>query len=66
MFSAVRILQGAHFLSQTLWSAALMWLLAALFFWPVLRARTPGERPSPVASIRFGSARGGHGEKAGT
>ncbi|WYX51868.1 acid phosphatase [Achromobacter xylosoxidans] len=31
-FSAVRILQGAHFLSQTLWSAALMWLLAALFF----------------------------------
>ncbi|MCH3723211.1 phosphatase PAP2 family protein, partial [Campylobacter coli] len=36
-FSIVRVLQGAHFLSQTLWSAALMWLLAALFFWPVLR-----------------------------
>jgi len=36
LFAAVRILQGAHFVSQTLWSAALMWLLASLCFWPVL------------------------------
>ena len=39
-FSVVRILQGAHFLSQTLWSAALMWLLAAIFFYPVIVGRT--------------------------
>ena len=26
-FSAVRVLQGAHFLSQTVWSAALLWFL---------------------------------------
>ncbi|WP_238531980.1 phosphatase PAP2 family protein [Achromobacter arsenitoxydans] len=39
-FSVVRILQGAHFLSQTLWSAALMWLLAAVFFYPVIAGRT--------------------------
>ncbi|HAP27055.1 MAG TPA: acid phosphatase, partial [Achromobacter sp.] len=38
-FSAVRILQGAHFLSQTIWSAALMWLLAAMFFYPLIAGR---------------------------
>jgi len=38
-FSGVRILQGAHFLSQTLWSAALLWFLAALFFYPVIAGR---------------------------
>ena len=38
-FSTVRILQGAHFLSQTLWSATLMWFLAALFFYPLIVAR---------------------------
>lgn len=31
-FSAVRMLQGAHFLSHNLWSAAVVWLLAALIF----------------------------------
>ncbi len=41
-FSAVRILQGAHFLSQTLWSAALLWLLAALFFYPLIVGRRGG------------------------
>lgn len=40
-FSAVRILQGAHFLSQTLWSAALLWFLAAVFFYPLIVAN-PG------------------------
>lgn len=37
-FSAVRILQGAHFLSQTLYSATLLWLLAAVFFYPLIVA----------------------------
>lgn len=35
-FSIVRILQGAHFLSQTLWSAALLWFLASVFFYPLI------------------------------
>jgi membrane-associated PAP2 superfamily phosphatase len=39
LFSAVRIAQGAHFLSQTLWSAVLMWLLASLLFYGVLARR---------------------------
>lgn len=52
VFSLVRILQGAHFLSQTLWSAALMWLVASLVFSPLLaRNRRPalaggGARPA--------------------
>jgi membrane-associated PAP2 superfamily phosphatase len=41
MFSLVRILQGAHFLSQTLWSAVVMWLLASVIFYPLI-ARAPG------------------------
>lgn len=35
-FSLVRIAQGAHFLSQTLWSAALMWCLASVLFYPAI------------------------------
>jgi len=44
--SLVRILQGAHFLSQTLWSAAVMWLVASLAFYPVLAGRF-SRRPRP-------------------
>ncbi|WP_417221118.1 phosphatase PAP2 family protein [Achromobacter spanius] len=47
LFSLVRILQGAHFLSQTLWSATLLWFLAALFFLPIIVARAGGHDPSP-------------------
>jgi len=43
-FSAVRILQGAHFLSQTLWSAALLWFLAALCFYPLIVGHPGGTR----------------------
>lgn len=35
-FSAVRVAQGAHFLSHNLWSAAIDWLVAALVFAPLL------------------------------
>lgn len=35
--SAIRILQGAHFLSHTLWSAAIDWLVAGLIFLPPAR-----------------------------
>jgi membrane-associated PAP2 superfamily phosphatase len=39
-FSIIRIAQGAHFLSHTLWSAAICWFIAALAFLPV-RAQRP-------------------------
>lgn len=45
-FSVVRVVQGAHFLSQTIWSAALMWLLAAVFFYPVIAGRAAGGPPA--------------------
>lgn len=35
-FSAVRVMQGAHFASATLWSAALDWAVCALCFLPLL------------------------------
>ncbi|OZI70807.1 phosphatase PAP2 family protein [Bordetella genomosp. 12] len=41
--SSVRIMQGAHFLSQTLWSAAVVSLIGGLCFLPLLRAE-----PGPV------------------
>ncbi|QVQ26250.1 phosphatase PAP2 family protein [Achromobacter deleyi] len=49
-FSVVRILQGAHFLSQTIWSAALMWLLAAVFFYPVILGR-PADGPPRADAV---------------
>lgn len=38
-FGGVRMLQGAHFLSHNLMSAAVVWSLAALAFIPYVRAR---------------------------
>jgi len=35
-FSAVRVIQGAHFLSHNLWAAAIDWFAAALVFTPLL------------------------------
>jgi membrane-associated PAP2 superfamily phosphatase len=35
LFSAVRMAQGAHFLSHNLWSAAIDWMAAALVFAPL-------------------------------
>jgi len=41
-FSAVRIAQGAHFASATLWSALVDWTVCAALFLPLLcRAKTP-------------------------
>ncbi len=37
IFSAVRVAQGAHFLSATLWSAEVDWMVCVLIFWPLLR-----------------------------
>lgn len=38
LFSAVRMVQGAHFLSHNLWAAAVDWLAAALVFAPLIGA----------------------------
>ncbi|MGY6273333.1 phosphatase PAP2 family protein [Achromobacter denitrificans] len=60
-FSVVRILQGAHFLSQTLWSAALLWFLAALFFYPLIvgRPRSPSAASGGDAGLQAGRTRDG-------
>lgn len=39
LFGFLRISQGAHFLSQTVWSAALAWLLCSLLFYPLIVTR---------------------------
>ncbi|KAG0754709.1 hypothetical protein G6F22_020869 [Rhizopus arrhizus] len=65
-FSVGRILQGAHFLSQTLWSAALLWFLAALFFYPVIVGRHRVRRASHKAHDQLSSTPGNHSENAGT
>jgi membrane-associated PAP2 superfamily phosphatase len=39
VFSTVRIMQGAHFLSQTLWSACVMWAVASILFYGVITRR---------------------------
>jgi membrane-associated PAP2 superfamily phosphatase len=42
LFSAVRIAQGAHFASATLWSAMIDWSVCAALFLPLLcRTKTP-------------------------
>ena len=38
-FSAVRVAQGAHFVSHNLWAAAVDWFAAALVFTPLLARR---------------------------
>lgn len=58
-FSVVRILQGAHFLSQTLWSAALLWFLAAVFFSPLIAARPGGLSAGLRGPDGVGDAKGG-------
>lgn len=44
LFSVVRMMQGAHFASATLWSAAVAWGVAALFFLPLV-CRSTSHRP---------------------
>ena len=45
-FSIIRIMQGAHFLSQTIWSACVVWLIASLAFAPLLiHSRARGHTP---------------------
>lgn len=39
IFSAVRLMQGAHFASATIWSAAVDWTVCAAIFFPILCRR---------------------------
>lgn len=41
LFSLVRVMEGAHFASQTLWSASIDWTVAALVFMPLVCASQP-------------------------
>jgi membrane-associated PAP2 superfamily phosphatase len=41
VFSIVRIAQGAHFASASLWSAAILWTTCAALFLPLLCRRAP-------------------------
>ncbi len=58
LFSVVRVSQGAHFASQTLWSAAVAWTVAAWLFAlfvrlgdPARRGRVPdGREPLPQSA----------------
>lgn len=38
LFGAIRIVQGAHFLSHVVWAATVCWLIASLAFLPVICA----------------------------
>ena len=42
VFSVVRMMQGAHFASATLWSAAIAWTICAALFLPLLCRRSTG------------------------
>jgi membrane-associated PAP2 superfamily phosphatase len=47
LFSMMRVMQGAHFFSQTLWSACLMWGLASIVFYPLIAGSTrPTDAPN--------------------
>jgi membrane-associated PAP2 superfamily phosphatase/protein-S-isoprenylcysteine O-methyltransferase Ste14 len=39
LLSALQMAQGAHFFSQTLWSAALVWLVCSMVFYPLIVTR---------------------------
>ena len=67
-FSAVRIVQGAHFLSHAFWAAAIDWVVAALVFaararWTARRLDHPGvgqlstgQTNAPLLESRQGAA----------
>ena len=49
-FGAVRVVQGAHFLSHTLWSAAVVWTVAAVVFAIACPAHGADRGAPPVRS----------------
>jgi membrane-associated PAP2 superfamily phosphatase len=59
-FGAVRVAQGAHFVSHNLWSAAVVWCAAALVFAPLVyaRARRRDTRAAAAGAPRRDAAPG--------
>lgn len=74
LFSMVRIMQGAHFLSQTLWSACVMWGVASILFYAVITRRRRASHDGGLSTAPGGLAPdlhpsrmpGSHNENAGT
>lgn len=54
LFSVVRVIQGAHFPSQTMWSATIDWCVASLLFMPLL-SQWPN-RAAPRSAVDKASA----------
>ena len=50
LFGLVRTVQGAHFASHSLWSAAIDWLVASLVFLPLICTATRKEPPVRLAT----------------
>jgi membrane-associated PAP2 superfamily phosphatase len=50
LFSLVRIVQGEHFASQTVWAAAIDWAVCSVLFMPLLCRRTAAAEPRAVAA----------------
>ena len=48
VFSAVRTVQGAHFVSHALWSALIVWWFASLVFMPLLCTRAGREQQRAI------------------
>ena len=46
MFGMLRVMQGAHFLSQVLWSLAFVWSLCAILFYPLVTAQQDARQSS--------------------
>ncbi len=55
LFGLVRTVQGAHFASHSLWSAAIDWLITSLIFLPLICVSTRTKVPTSVGAS---SARG--------
>lgn len=50
VFSLVRMIQGAHFPSHSLWAAAVDWLVASLVFLPLIAQRRTERNPAESAN----------------
>ncbi|MGB3290077.1 MAG: phosphatase PAP2 family protein [Burkholderiaceae bacterium] len=44
LFGGMRIMQGAHFLSQVMWSLAFVWCLCSVLFYPLIVTRETGSQ----------------------
>lgn len=45
LISAARVVQGAHFVTDCIWSLGIIWLVATLLYYYVLKIPVPGHKP---------------------